>query len=77
MGGEEEPEEDEVAEFASDSGAYISDEKRDAIGEIQNIMMGSSATALSNFMNAKVWITTPKVEITKAGHFDFEELAEL
>lgn len=74
MGGEEEPEEDEVDEFASDSGAYISDEKRDAIGEIQNIMMGSSATALSNFMNAKVWITTPKVEITKAGHFDFEEL---
>ena len=76
MGGEEEPEEDEdaVDEFASESGAYISDEKRDAIGEIQNIMMGSSATALSNFMNAKVWITTPKVEITKAGHFDFDEL---
>lgn len=79
MGGEEEPEEDEddeeeYDEFASDSGAFISDEKRDAIGEIQNIMMGSSATALSNFMNAKVWITTPKVEITKAGRFDFEEL---
>lgn len=76
MGGGDEPDEenDPVDEFASNSGAYISDEKRDAIGEIQNIMMGSSATALSNFMNAKVWITTPKVEITKAGHFDFEEL---
>lgn len=82
MGGEEEPEEEEeeydeeeaVDEFASGSGAFISDQKRDAIGEIQNIMMGSAATALSNFMNAKVWITTPKVEINKAGHFDFEEL---
>lgn len=76
MGGgdESDGENDSVDEFSSNSGAYISDEKRDAIGEIQNIMMGSSATALSNFMNAKVWITTPKVEITKAGHFDFEEL---
>ena len=74
---EDEPEEDEEEPkddyFASDS-ENLSEEKRDAIGEIQNIMMGSSATALSNFMNAKVWITTPRVEVMKAGNFDFEEL---
>jgi len=52
----------------------LSVEKKDALGEIQNIMMGSAATALSNFMNAKVWITTPKVMINKAGHISFDDL---
>ncbi|MBE6845773.1 MAG: flagellar motor switch phosphatase FliY [Ruminococcus sp.] len=52
----------------------LSDEKRDAIGELQNMMMGSAATALSNFMNAKVWITTPKVSIAKAGNIRFDDL---
>ncbi|MGN1480528.1 flagellar motor switch phosphatase FliY, partial [Porcipelethomonas sp.] len=57
-----------------DFSSVLSDAKRDAIGEIQNIMMGSAATALSNFMNAKVWITTPKVSINKASHFSFKDL---
>lgn len=52
----------------------LSDEKRDAIGELQNMMMGSAATALSNFMNAKVWITTPKVRVDKASKIKFDEL---
>lgn len=52
----------------------LSTEKMDAIGEIQNIMMGSAATALSNFMNSKVWITTPKVSVNKAGKYNFEDL---
>ncbi|MBQ8435612.1 MAG: flagellar motor switch phosphatase FliY [Oscillospiraceae bacterium] len=52
----------------------LNDEKRDAIGELQNMMMGSAATALSNFMNAKVWITTPKVSVAKAGNIKFDDL---
>lgn len=52
----------------------LSDEKRDAIGELQNMMMGSAATAVSNFMNAKVWITTPKVSVAKAGNVKFDDL---
>ena len=35
--------------------------KRDAIGEIHNITMGSAATAVSGMLNAKVWITTPRL----------------
>ncbi|MCM1226623.1 MAG: flagellar motor switch phosphatase FliY [Clostridium sp.] len=56
------------------SSETISTVKRDAIGEIQNIMMGSAATALSNFMSAKVWITTPVVDIIEAGKYDFAQL---
>ncbi|MGN0620579.1 MAG: flagellar motor switch phosphatase FliY [Porcipelethomonas sp.] len=52
----------------------LSTEKIDAIGEIQNIMMGSAATALSKFMDAKVLITTPKVSVNKAGKYDFGDL---
>ncbi len=48
--------------------------KRDAIGELQNMMMGSAATAVSDFLNAKVWITTPKVTVAKAGKVNFEDL---
>ena len=42
----------------------------DAVGEILNISMGSAATAVSELLNAKVWITTPQVSVAKA-----EELA--
>ncbi|MBQ3566569.1 MAG: flagellar motor switch phosphatase FliY [Oscillospiraceae bacterium] len=52
----------------------LSEDKRDAIGELQNMMMGSAATALSNFMNAKVWITTPKVHVARAGNVKFDDL---
>lgn len=69
---EEEDEEEEVSSEVLDHG--IDNVKIDAIGEIQNIMMGSAATALSNFMNAKVWITTPKVEINQASLVDFDDL---
>ncbi|MGN0612603.1 MAG: flagellar motor switch phosphatase FliY [Porcipelethomonas sp.] len=55
-------------------GFSLSEDKRDAIGELQNMMMGSAATALSNFMNAKVWITTPKVSVSKARDIRFDEL---
>ena len=46
----------------------------DAIGEIENITMGSAATAVSNFLNAKVWITTPRVKVVKAKDLSYKEL---
>ncbi len=48
--------------------------EKDAIGEIMNITMGSAATAVSNMLSAKVWITTPKVEIVKAADISYPEL---
>ena len=38
-------------------------EERDAVGEIANISMGSSATTLYSLVNRKVNITTPTVEL--------------
>ena len=38
-------------------------EERDAVGEIANISMGSSATTLYSLVNRKVDITTPTVEL--------------
>ena len=46
----------------------------DAIGEIMNITMGSAATAVSNMLSAKVWITTPQVEIIETEALNFPEL---
>ena len=34
----------------------LSEMQLDAIGEIMNISMGSAATAVSELLNAKVWI---------------------
>ena len=44
----------------------ISDMEKDALGEVMNISMGSAATAVSELLSAKVWITTPRVEIVRA-----------
>lgn len=46
----------------------------DAIGEIMNITMGSAATAVSNLLSAKVWITTPTVAVISAKDLSFPEL---
>ena len=40
--------------------------EKDALGEVMNISMGSAATAVSELLSAKVWITTPRVEIVRA-----------
>ncbi|MGN1106956.1 MAG: flagellar motor switch protein FliN [Huintestinicola sp.] len=48
--------------------------EQDAIGEIMNITMGSAATAVSNMLSAKVWITTPTVTIEKAKDMVYPEL---
>lgn len=41
----------------------LSDDEKDAVGEIANICMGSAATTLSTLVNSKVMITTPSVSI--------------
>ncbi|MDE6133701.1 MAG: flagellar motor switch phosphatase FliY [Oscillospiraceae bacterium] len=50
------------------------DVEMDAIGEIMNITMGSAATAVSNMLSAKVWITTPTVNVIPTGEMNFPEL---
>lgn len=48
--------------------------EKDAIGEIENITMGSAATAVSNLLGAKVWITTPQVSVVKAKDMSYPDL---
>ncbi len=43
---------------------FLSDEEKDAVGEISNICMGTAATTLSTLLNNKVVITTPTVTYT-------------
>lgn len=57
---------DELAEFSS----Y----EMDAVGEILNISMGSAATAVSELLNAKVWITTPQVNVVKVKDLNYDNL---
>ncbi len=61
---------DDVAEAAASSAtsgeideSLLSDIERDAIGEVANISMGTSATTLYSLVNMKVNITTPQVSI--------------
>ena len=52
----------------------LSDVEKDAIGEVANISMGSSATTLFSLVNRKVNITTPTVDLTNwAGVLDAYE----
>ncbi len=48
---------------AASEDATLTDVERDAIGEVANISMGSSATTLYSLVNRKVNITTPEVEL--------------
>lgn len=52
----------------------LSEMQLDAIGEIMNISMGSAATAVSELLNAKVWITTPKVSVVQASQLNYDRL---
>lgn len=47
--------------------SLVTPDERDAIGEIANISMGSSATTLYSLVNRKVNITTPVVKLAKWG----------
>lgn len=46
----------------------------DAIGEILNISLGASATAISTMLDARVDITTPIVQVKTKDEFEFGEL---
>ena len=46
----------------------------DAIGEMMNISLGSSATAVSNLLDHRVDITTPKVTVVPISEFTLGEL---
>ena len=46
----------------------------DAIGEIMNISLGSSATAISNMVDKRVNITTPSVEVVSIVDFEYKNL---
>ena len=60
--------EDEPATDTSTSTAYddvLTPEEKDAIGEISNISLGSSATTLFSLVNQRVNISTPTVSVCK------------
>ena len=65
----DEEDEESAANEASENGSSLaaasdlSSEEIDVIGEVNNIAMGSSATALSTLLDEKVDITTPEVEV--------------
>ena len=46
----------------------------DALGEMMNISLGSSATAVSNMLDQRVDITTPKVSVVKTEDFTLGNL---
>ena len=46
----------------------------DAIGEIMNISLGASATAVSTMLGTAVNITTPVVRILAGSEFEFKKL---
>ena len=46
----------------------------DAIGEVMNISLGSSATAVSNLLDHRVEITTPRVSVSDVADFSISDL---
>jgi len=46
----------------------------DAIGEIMNISLGASATAVSTMLGTAVNITTPIVKVLDRAEFEFKKL---
>ena len=60
--------------MANEENIEFSPYEIDAVGEILNISMGSAATAVSELLNAKVWITTPKVNVVKVGDLNYDNL---
>lgn len=57
-----------------DANVEFSSYEIDAVGEILNISMGAAATAVSELLNAKVWITTPQVNVVKASDLNYDRL---
>ena len=48
--------------------------EKDALGEMMNISLGASATAMSTLLGSTVHITTPKVKILTRDQFEFKKL---
>lgn len=60
--------------MAKDENVEFSSYEIDAVGEILNISMGSAATAVSELLNAKVWITTPQVNVVQVKDLNYDNL---
>ena len=58
----------------NDENIEFSSYEIDAVGEILNISMGAAATAVSELLNAKTWITTPQVNVVRVGDLNYENL---
>ncbi len=56
-------EEEVVEEVKYEPSFKLDKDEEDAIGEVGNISLGSSSTALSTLLSKEVQITTPKVEV--------------
>ena len=56
---------DTTASAGATEEELLSDMEKDAIGEVANISMGSSATTLYSLVNRKVNITTPNVSLAR------------
>lgn len=52
----------------------VTDEEIDTIGEIMNISMGASATAVSTMLERQVTITTPQIEVGRFSEMDYSYL---
>lgn len=58
----------------SDNNKFFTPMEIDGIGEILNISLGSSATAMSDMLGKKVMITTPQVTVTSYDDFEIGEM---
>ncbi|HPO04055.1 MAG TPA: chemotaxis protein CheC, partial [Bacillota bacterium] len=52
----------------------LTEMEADIIGEVMNISMGAAATAMSDILDKKVSITTPRLRIVKSGEFSYTHL---
>lgn len=56
---------EEMEEITEDISAYLTSDEVDALGEMGNIAMGTSATTMSAVLGHRVVITTPRVQLFK------------
>ena len=64
-GGSDESDTQEVSDTGMEAEELLTDVEKDAIGEVANISMGTSATTLYSLVNRKVNITTPMVQMAR------------
>lgn len=64
-GGSDNGDTHEISDYGQDTSVLLTDVEKDAIGEVANISMGSSATTLYSLVNRKVSITTPAVKLAQ------------